>query len=162
MQILVSQPSPPSVITSTFTSNSPDLFSASVNITGLTTPLSYTWSSIPAQYQQNAENLSPGTYTVLISDINGCSAIATIIVEGELIIPNVITSNGDGINEFFKIKNLPINSQISIYNRWGIKLFESDNYQNNWDGSQYNDGTYFYVLSTSNEKKYSGYFQLIK
>ncbi|MFO0478573.1 MAG: gliding motility-associated C-terminal domain-containing protein [Bacteroidota bacterium] len=162
MQILVSQPSPPSVITSTFTSNSPDLFSASVNITGLTTPLSYTWSSIPAQYQQNAENLSPGTYTVLISDINGCSTLATIILEGELIIPNVITSNGDGINDFFKIKNLPINSKISIYNRWGTKLYESDNYQNNWDGSQYNDGTYFYVLSTSNEKKHSGYFQLIK
>ncbi len=65
-----------------------------------------------------------------------------------LIIPNVFTPNGDGHNDFFEIKNNENwKIQLSVYNRWGIRVFESNDYKNNWNGDQLSTGTYFYVLN---------------
>ena len=41
------------------------------------------------------------------------------------------------------------NSKLYVYNRWGIKVYQSDNYQNDWDGEKHSAGTYFYVLYVS-------------
>ena len=62
-------------------------------------------------------------------------------------IPNVFTPNNDGINENFKIEYLPKNSKLAVYNRWGNEVYQSDNYQNNWDGEKHPDGVYYYVLT---------------
>ncbi|HLG34478.1 MAG TPA: gliding motility-associated C-terminal domain-containing protein [Bacteroidia bacterium] len=59
---------------------------------------------------------------------------------------NIFTPNGDTKNEVFYVKNLPANSSLQIFNRWGSKVYESSNYQNNWDGGKVPDGTYFYLL----------------
>ncbi len=93
----------------------------------------------------------------------------------QLNIPNVFTPNKDGKNEVFKItvnsgggnggnngggfksfqesdpNAKPLNtyferSDLIILNRWGNKVFESRNYQNEWDGGGLPDGTYFYIL----------------
>lgn len=67
----------------------------------------------------------------------------------EITIPNVFTPNGDGVNDHFFIDNL-INypySQLEIYNRWGKKVYSTNNYQNDWDGKGIADGTYYYVLT---------------
>jgi hypothetical protein len=92
----------------------------------------------------------------------------------QLNIPNVFTPNGDGKNEVFKItvnsgegtanfgggyksfeeldpNAKPMNtyfesSDLIVLNRWGEKVFESRNYQNDWDGGNLADGTYFYIL----------------
>lgn len=64
-----------------------------------------------------------------------------------LTIPNVFTPNNDGINEVFEIKYLPSNSQLTIYNRWGSKVYQSNNYQNNWNGENASDGVYYYILT---------------
>jgi gliding motility-associated-like protein len=67
--------------------------------------------------------------------------------------------NGDGKNDFFVIGNLEAfkNPAIWIYNRWGKLLYSSDNYQNNWDGEENPDGTYFFVLLLNDpEKEYKG------
>nr|MBA3901527.1 gliding motility-associated C-terminal domain-containing protein [Bacteroidota bacterium] len=69
----------------------------------------------------------------------------------QIFIPNVITPNGDGQNDYFVIKNIPPNTEIVIFNRWGNKVFESENYLNNWDGTnlrgeKVSDGVYFFVL----------------
>ncbi len=67
----------------------------------------------------------------------------------DLTIPNVFTPNADGINDEFEIKNLEHypNAQMVIFNRWGNKVFEHNDYYNNWwDGANAPDGTYFYVL----------------
>lgn len=85
------------------------------------------------------------------------------IVDCKVIVPNVVTPNGDGKNEFFKINgldNFP-NSSLFVYNRWGKKVFESTNYKNDWLPEQ-NDGTYFYVLEVSDGRKLNGFFQLYK
>ncbi len=60
-------------------------------------------------------------------------------------IPNVITPNADGKNDVWQIGNLqyyPQNS-LTIFDRWGKKVFEASAYQNNW-GQNAKPGTYFY------------------
>jgi len=76
-------------------------------------------------------------------------------------VPNVITPNGDGKNDRFVIvikgtgrefyESFP-NSTLIIYNRWGKKIFESSNYQNNWTGEGMADGVYFYNLYLADGK----------
>lgn len=70
------------------------------------------------------------------------------VKEFELQIPNVFTPNGDGVNDIYEIPNLDryISNEIVIFNRWGHKVFEAKNYNNNWDGGTLPDGVYFYIL----------------
>ena len=79
----------------------------------------------------------------------------------KLTIPNIFTPNGDGINEYFEITDLDkfMSNEILIYNRWGKKVFESNNYRGNWDGDNVPDGVYFYTLRAKGyfgEEKYRG------
>jgi len=46
--------------------------------------------------------------------------------------PNLITKNGDGLNDVFEIRNLPEGSILEIRNRWGESIYHSDNYKNDW------------------------------
>jgi len=67
-------------------------------------------------------------------------------------IPNAFTPNGDGVNDLFVIIGLPSNSKLLIFDRLGVKVFESDNYQNDWNGidskgNVLGNDTYWYVLS---------------
>ena len=101
-----------------------------------------------------------GNYNVYLTVLNtqGCDTVYTKSVEVlpvNLFIPNVITPNGDGINDYFVISekgsDKPINtyfqsSELIIFNRWGRKVLDSKNYQNDWNGGNLPDGTYFYVL----------------
>jgi gliding motility-associated-like protein len=85
----------------------------------------------------------------------------------DLIIPNVITPNSDGVNEFFVIQNLPENTEVIIYNRWGNLVFSSTNYQNNWNGKNTTgkdlvDGVYFYKIKTTAGKIGHGFIHLLR
>jgi gliding motility-associated-like protein len=91
---------------------------------------------------------------------------ATYQVDAVIEIPNVFTPNGDGANEFLKFKHLEVfnGNNLSIFNRWGTKVFEQDNYKNDWNGGGHTDGTYFFILSIpeASPNVYKGYFQLIR
>jgi gliding motility-associated-like protein len=96
-----------------------------------------------------AVNTYNGFFKYTTSD--GCSDSIPFIVdvrEIELDVPNVFTPNGDGINDYFEIKNLEsyISNELVIYNRWGRKVFEASNYTNTWNGGSLTNGAYFYVL----------------
>lgn len=81
---------------------------------------------------------------------------------------NVVTPNGDGFNDFLVFPNLNYYPQSSlvIFNRWGNKIYETSNYENDWDGSDQSDGTYFFVLipdgASVEAKVIKGTFTLIK
>ena len=103
---------------------------------------------------------------------DGCvdSNLITITVKSvELLVPNVFTPNGDGANDTFIITIKPpddvspgravssssyyqpindyyLNNEIAIFNRWGNKVYEATDYDNDWDGNNQPEGTYFYVL----------------
>lgn len=74
-------------------------------------------------------------------------------LESDLIMPNVFTPNSDGINDLF----VPIRysgiekAKLDIYNRWGEKIFTSDDVKSGWDGNSDNfamqDGTYFWLVT---------------
>ncbi len=89
-------------------------------------------------------------------------------VEKDLVIPNVFTPNGDGVNETFEIRGLNIypENEISIINRWGNTVYEKKNYENTWEGNGLDEGTYFYVLKVKNVsgtwKVYKGYITLLR
>ncbi|MBL4706027.1 MAG: gliding motility-associated C-terminal domain-containing protein, partial [Flavobacteriales bacterium] len=104
--------------------------------------------------------------TLIVMNALGCSDTVSysIIVNDvdSLSIPNIITPDGNGINDIFVITGLPAGSYVAIYNRWGQKLYETKNYLNNWDGytsagDRVVSGTYYYVIQDPNGNKYSGY-----
>ena len=72
-------------------------------------------------------------------------------------LPNVVTINGDGVNDFFKaIKNKFIKDiDLKIYNRWGTLVYETTDPAFLWDGKviqsklQATEGTYFYVCQVN-------------
>ncbi len=71
----------------------------------------------------------------------------------DLKISKVVTPNGDGHNDFFKVEGLDgchFRVHLKMYNRWGELIYESRDYQDNWDGfsssGQLPAGTYFYII----------------
>jgi gliding motility-associated-like protein len=62
--------------------------------------------------------------------------------------PNVITPNADGLNDVFHVFGLDLfdNSKVEIYDRWGNMVYRSDNYENDWDGGEQPEGTYYFIL----------------
>lgn len=61
---------------------------------------------------------------------------------------NIFTPNGDGINDKLRFDLLELyeGNHLQVFNRWGRLVYENTNYLNDWDGEDYEDGTYFYVL----------------
>lgn len=102
--------------------------------------------------------LTNGTYEVrlIVTNTGGCSDTITvkIIVEGDitLIIPNIFTPNGDGVNDLFLIKSSLIKEfNLQIFNRWGNIVTEINDVSQSWDGKSKSgnyvaDGTYYYVI----------------
>jgi gliding motility-associated-like protein len=109
----------------------------------------------------------PGSYNVCLVVFAGSCAdsICTVyLVEPEeILVPNVITPNGDGQNDALVFTNLEFfpGSKLKIYNRWGEVVYESDDYRNDWRGGV-SDGTYYFVLSvaTLNQQK-TGFLEVL-
>jgi gliding motility-associated-like protein len=132
-------------------------------------------------WQDNSTNptfliTESGTYWVNVT-VNNCSTTDTLKVlyadcEIVLVMPNVFTPNGDEINDYFhpiQIKGIK-QATLTICNRWGQKLFETDDLLTGWDG-KYNstscsDGIYFwiieYVTITNESHGATGSLTLIK
>lgn len=116
-------------------------------------PYSFYWNDEPA------ESYTPlFTETILIQAISefGCSFMDTIFVylsDCATYGPNIITPNGDGINDFLAFANAELlhQNQLLIINRWGNVMYEQSYYINNWngltaDGGIISDHVYFYIF----------------
>jgi gliding motility-associated-like protein len=85
-----------------------------------------------------------------------------------LIIADLLTPNGDGVNDTWLIEGLSLidGCTVSIFNRWGNKLYETTSYQNEWDGTKDGkrlpDGAYFYVIECDGEVSYKGPVTLMR
>ena len=126
---------------------------------------SYLWSN--GSVDSITQITESGTYYVAVTNL--CATItdsaAVVFFSCDLNVPNVLTPNGNDLNELFYLKNLEFypNTALIIFNRWGAKLFETDNYQNDWKGSKYNDGVYYYILSGPKLiEPQTGFFQIIR
>ena len=98
---------------------------------------------------------------------NGACDPATdlvIVRVNDLMIPTLITPNEDTRNDTFEIHGLETlgRTELIIFDRRGLKVWESRAYENDWDGRDYNshplpEDTYFYVLRAENGVSLSGY-----
>ncbi|WP_345027371.1 gliding motility-associated C-terminal domain-containing protein, partial [Flavivirga jejuensis] len=83
--------------------------------------------------------------------------------ENDIVISKAVTPNGDAYNEFFEISGIELcgfQYDVKIFNRWGALVYESDNYQNDWNGTtgkgaigaagKVPNGTYYYIVQLQN------------
>jgi gliding motility-associated-like protein len=79
-------------------------------------------------------------YTVIITYNQGCTASATVQIntngEPPMYIPNAFTPNGDGVTDVWYVFGTGIKDiKIMVFDRWGEKVFESDDQSVGWDGT---------------------------
>ncbi|HET6992733.1 MAG TPA: gliding motility-associated C-terminal domain-containing protein, partial [Bacteroidia bacterium] len=107
--------------------------------------------------------------TLTIQLAGGCTGTDTIHYQVlheplGLIAPNVVTPNGDGVNDLFQFQNLEDypKAKLEVYNRWGNLVYSNNDYHNEWKPTV-TDGVYYYVLSWRADKKpLTGFFEVIR
>jgi gliding motility-associated-like protein len=138
--------------------------------------LRYRWQpadglSNPAHPSPLASPLETTTYTVTVTDPDGCEASdeVTIKVRRELKVPNGFSPNGDGVNDNWEIGNMDTqpDAQIEVFDRWGLKVFGSVGYPQPWDGSYRGQllpqDVYFYIITYQNGRaRLKGQLNLIR
>lgn len=96
------------------------------------------------------------TYTLQITNAQGCigsDAMVLTVVPYCVKPMEAFTPNGDGINDLWLITNgnCLAKAKAEVFNRYGSKVFESNDYKNNWNGMYKGkplpDGTYYYVIN---------------
>ncbi|HMQ75389.1 MAG TPA: choice-of-anchor L domain-containing protein [Flavobacteriales bacterium] len=128
----------------------------SITITpdGGTAPYSFAWSN--GADGATVQGLAAGTYTVTITDANGCSITVSFTLDQpmDVVMPTGYTPNGDGSNDSFVVQGLEAypDNRIIIYNRWGNVVYDRVRYTNDWSGENLQgeplpNGTYFVVLT---------------
>jgi gliding motility-associated-like protein len=108
-------------------------------------------------------------YEVQITDFNGCKdtlgVTVTVIASDDPIIPDLYTPNNDGVNDFWEVNFLQVIDEehtVEIYSRGGLRVFYTENYTNNWNGTHFKtgallpDGTYYYLIRLSSGTEYKG------
>jgi gliding motility-associated-like protein len=144
--------------------------------------ISYQWSP---SYGMNFTNIPDPivnpevstTYSVIISDQNGCSAKLEVLVAvicDSVMIPNGFSPNGDGTNDGYVIDGIEKfpGNKLWIYNRWGNLVYKEKEYDNKWNGisnisgvsmgQRVPSGTYFYILDLNDGSKPKSGFLVIK
>ena len=115
------------------------------------------------------------TYTVTATTPDGCSATSevtiTVVDDRNVFVPNIFTPNEDGKNDELHVLGKGI-SEIdwAIYDRWGAKVFQTNDTQGGWDGSfkgkKMNAGVFVYALQVTfydgQVQKYTGNVTLIR
>ncbi len=109
---------------------------------------------------------APGNYTLtVVNDVNGCSDQADINVPineninfdvNDIVLPNIITFNGDSLNQAWRpfLKSNPDEDimpylseyHLMVLNRWGTAVFHSSPETPYWKPDSLSEGTYYYIL----------------
>ena len=148
-----------------------------VSAVGETANLSYQWlgpfgfSSI----NQEIYNLNEGLYELVVTDGYGCSSYDRYFIEegSELLIPKVITPNGDGKNDVWSIKGIEQwhDVELNIFDQNEALVYSQTVYPGstftewngtNADGNLLKSGDYFFVfISKEKERKEKGIITVI-
>jgi gliding motility-associated-like protein len=152
--------------------------SVASQVGGGTSPYYYKWSTIPERNSAEIAGLGNGKYMVWVTDAHNCpdSAVAEVEYSNccKVFVPNAFTPNNDGKNDKIRVLykgNMTVKLFV-IYNRFGQKVFETDQLTEGWDGI-YNGvpqdlGTYNYYIkgtcgnSAPEDVEYKGTITLIR
>ncbi|WP_022826126.1 T9SS C-terminal target domain-containing protein [Hymenobacter norwichensis] len=100
-----------------------------------------------------------GTVGTLVSSSN----VACVEFANDLAFYNVVTPNGDGLNDQFIIKNVELyNGTLTVFNRWGKEVYKGSNYRNTYDGVNSPAGVYYYQFQLAGGRSYKGWFEVVK
>ena len=140
--------------------------------------IGYSWTPTESLDNNSVSNpdanpLETTTYYLEVTDINGCknidSMVVNVIEDFKLFIYNVITPDGNGLNDTWKITNIETfkGADVFVYDRWGGEVLSVKGYQNDWEGvsgtDQLPDGTYYYVIKfTDSDKVYKGSLTVLR
>jgi len=113
-----------------------------------------------------------GSYSVAVTDFHGCKNertfdIVTKAATSDIVANNVMTPNGDGINDNFIIKLIDgfYSVEIKIFDAWGNAVYSSSNYKNDWDGTSQGKvlpaGPYYYWIK-ANDIVYKGCVNILR
>lgn len=113
---------------------------------------SYRWSDGVNTQQRN---LVEGSYALeVITEVNDTVCYQfndqLEVREWGITLPNIITPNGDGLNETLTVNGLEPTYQLKleVFDRWGARVFRDNNYQNDWQvPTELVDGVYYYWTS---------------
>ncbi len=129
---------------------------------------SYVWTGPEGYFHTGEEAIitdgPAGEYFVAVTNAEGCSGDASIVVDNtSCFIPRGISPNDDDLNDGFDLSNLDV-KHIKIFNRYGLEVYEKDDYIDEWHGQSHRGelptGTYYYVLTLSAGKKVTGWVYL--
>ncbi len=137
--------------------NEPVEFINHTDTAGMDT-LMFTWNfgdgASSSEEQPQHVYAAIGEYTVSLKAENseGCYTVdsLTVIIKEDFvfIVPNIFTPNGDGNNDEFKILLQGVQTMhLEIYNRWGRKVYETNDINASWDGGKQKDGVYFWIAT---------------
>jgi len=124
----------------------------------------YSWT--PSAGMSDATSASPSVqpvattmYILKVMDVNGCASQDTVIITvdddcGDVFTPTAFSPNGDGKNDIYYVRN-PCMKELKFFicNRWGEKVFETNNAANGWDGNfrgeKCDTGVFVYFLEAT-------------
>ena len=151
-----------------------------LNLSLLGDDLEYTWylngnevQSGSSAYYTHTAGQENGLVTVVVTDtISSCESATTIDVgyymnTNCVDMPQALSPNGDGMNDCLELDHLEDREdivKIEIFNRYGVKIFEMNDYMDQWCGQDASDGdgnsnellpvgTYFYVVQFASGKE---------
>ena len=133
--------------------------------TGLSNPIISNPTASPTETIQ---------YVIQVEDLNGCinydTVIVSVIDDYKISPNNIITPNGDGINDYWIIDNIDNygSATVFIYDKWGNEIYVKTAYDNSWNGTNSNndilpDGTYYYVITfDGSDVNYNGAVSILR
>ncbi|MBX2964481.1 MAG: gliding motility-associated C-terminal domain-containing protein [Cyclobacteriaceae bacterium] len=112
---------------------------------------------------------STGSVTSAQSPSRTLLAVASADNSG-IVVFNAIAPTGFDLNRYMRIANLPFPNKVSIFNRWGDRVFEMENYDDTVSGKRFSGtdingnelptGNYFYKIEVDNKEVKTGYLSL--
>ena len=78
--------------------------------------------------------------------------------------PNVLTPNGDGVNDDFRVSNTEgVTGNLTVFDRWGRVVYENADYSSGWKAENLETGVYYYVYrQRDHSEEIHGSIQLIR
>jgi gliding motility-associated-like protein len=147
----------------------------SADVIGGYAPYQFSWSN--NSEEQDLLRVGEGTYSLNVTDDNGCITTFTTTIFGEsqscLYVYSAFSPNGDQNNDYWHIDNIELypDALVEVFNRWGDRVYSNKRYTNSWDtawNGTFNNNilpsaTYYYVITLHNdEEPYVGTVTIVR